>query len=67
MEDANLSWNADGLRSRITRRASSIAGPCMFVLWHVWHLHFGPHVVEDAKHWQYSLRHLDFLQVHPPA
>jgi hypothetical protein len=32
---------------------------------HSTHRHVGPHIAEEEKHWQYSLRHFDFLQVHP--
>lgn len=64
--ETNLLSKAVGFRSRMTRRASSMASLCMGVLWQAWHLHLGPQVVDDEKHWQYNLRHLDFLHVHPP-
>lgn len=58
LETLNLSSKALGLRSKIVRLAASISSPCKVVLWQAWHLQVGPQVVLEAKHWQYSLRHL---------
>ena len=62
----NFSSKAAGLRSKIALRASSIAPGYEDLLLHSRHLQRAPQVVEEAKHWQYNLRHLDFLQVQEP-
>jgi len=58
--------NAFGFLSRMTLRAFEISFSFPGTFSHVRHLHFPLlHCVEDAKHWQYSLRQCDFLQVQP--
>ena len=63
----NLSSKALGFRSKTCLRAAFISFWWEEVLWQSVHRHFRPHIVLKAKHWQYNLRHLDFLQVHEPS